>query len=53
VKQIIVDIPAIGDPIKLGVKRPDAAWGEVLSKVKKAHPRGSWDRQKIAPQAGR
>jgi putative FmdB family regulatory protein len=28
-----------GDPISLGIKRPDAGWGEVLAKVKQAHPR--------------
>jgi putative FmdB family regulatory protein len=44
---------ALGDPIRMGIKRPDSGWGDVLSKVKKAHPRGSWDHQKYNPTAGR
>ena len=53
VKQIIVSSFAIGDPIRLGIKRPDAAWGEVLSKVQKAHPRGNWANKKYVPSSGR
>jgi putative FmdB family regulatory protein len=44
---------AVGDPIRLGVKRPDAGWNDVLSKVKKAHPKGNWKNQKFSPTAGR
>ena len=44
---------AMGDPIRMGIKRPDAGWNDVLSRVKKAHPRGSWDHQKYNPTSGR
>lgn len=53
VEQVILSAPGIGDAIRLGIKKPDAGWNDVLSKVKKAHPRGSWDHQKFAPIAGR
>lgn len=49
----VLTAPAIGDAIRLGIKKPDSGWGDVLSKVKKAHPRGSWDHQKYVPTAGR
>jgi putative FmdB family regulatory protein len=42
----IIGATAIGDPIRLGVKRPDGGWNDVLSKVKEAHPRGNWDNKK-------
>ena len=44
---------SFGDPIKLGIKRPDAGWNEVLGKVKAAHPKGNWNNQKISPISGR
>ena len=44
---------AIGDPIRLGIKRPDAGWNDVLSRVKKAHPKGHWSDKKYSPTAGR
>lgn len=44
---------AIGDPIKLGVKRPDAGWNEVLTKIKSKHPKGNWNNQRLSPIAGR
>ncbi len=44
---------AIGDPIRLGIKRPDSGWGDVLSKVKAAHPKGNWNNQRIVPTGGR
>jgi putative FmdB family regulatory protein len=44
---------SIGDPIKLGITRPDAGWGDVLSKVKAAHPRGNWSNKKLSPLGGR
>jgi putative FmdB family regulatory protein len=53
VKQTITSAPALGDPIRMGIKKPDAAWGEVLSKVKKAHPKGHWDNKKYVPSSGR
>lgn len=39
-QQIIKTAPAIADPTRLGVKKPDANFRDVLKKVKKAH-RGS------------
>jgi putative FmdB family regulatory protein len=44
---------AMGDPIRMGIKRPDSGWGDVLNRVKKAHPKGSWDHQKYVPTSGR
>jgi len=45
--------PPIGDPMRLGVTRPDAGWGEVLGKIKAAHPKGNWNNQKASPLSGR
>jgi hypothetical protein len=44
---------AFGDPIRMGIKRPDSGFGEVLGKIKKAHPRGNWNNKKFNPIAGR
>ena len=44
---------AIGDPIRLGVKKPDAGWNDVLQKVKSAHPGGNWNNKKYSAIAGR
>lgn len=41
VEQRIVKAPAIGDPVRLGVRKVDNGFKEVLSKVNQAHPRGS------------
>jgi putative FmdB family regulatory protein len=49
----IIGAPAIGDPIRLGINRPNSGWGDVLSKVKAAHPKGNWSNQKFSPIAGR
>jgi putative FmdB family regulatory protein len=43
---------ALGDPIRMGVKRPDGGWGDVLKKVKSAHPKGNWGNQKFSPLSG-
>ena len=43
---------AIGDSMRLGIKRPDAGMNEVLSRIKQAHPRGNWDNQKYVPRSG-
>lgn len=40
---------SIGDPIKLGIKRPDQGWNEVLGKVKQAHPKGNWSNSRFSP----
>lgn len=53
VEQVLTSAPGLGDPIRLGIKKPDSAWGDVLSKVKKAHPKGHWDHKKYQPTAGR
>jgi putative FmdB family regulatory protein len=47
-----ITAPSIGDPIRLGIKRPDAGWNDVLKKVKDAHPRGM-AQSKFSPSAGR
>lgn len=44
---------ALGDPIKMGLKRPDSGFGEVLSKIKQAHPKGNWGNKKFSPLGGR
>jgi hypothetical protein len=31
----------IADPTRLGIKKPDSGFRDVLDKVKKAHPRGN------------
>lgn len=32
---------ALGDPIRLGITRPDSGFGEVMDRIKKSHPRSS------------
>lgn len=44
---------ALGDPVTMGHKRPDAGFGEVLSKIKQAHPGGHWKNKKFTPLSGR
>lgn len=39
-KQLIKTAPAIGDPTRLGLRKPDSGFRDVLKKAKKAH-RGS------------
>ena len=39
-QQLIKTAPAIADPTRLGIKKPDSGFRDVLKKVKKAH-RGS------------
>lgn len=39
VKQYIPSSPSVIDPVRLGIRRPDAGFKEVVSKIKKAHPR--------------
>ena len=31
----------LGDPVRLGLRKPDAGFREVLQKAKAAHPRGN------------
>lgn len=36
-QQIITEAPAIGDPVRLGLRKPDANFRDVLKKAKAAH----------------
>lgn len=38
---ILLGPPGIGDPVRLGVRKPDQGFREVLQKAKAAHPRGN------------
>lgn len=38
-KQVIRSVN-IADPTRLGMKKPDSGFRDVLKKIKKAHPRG-------------
>jgi putative FmdB family regulatory protein len=39
---------SLGDPVRLGVKRPDAGFTEVLSKIKQAHPKHNMGNSKFS-----
>tara|TARA_Y100000310_G_scaffold183289_1_gene183414 strand:- start:1407 stop:1646 length:240 start_codon:yes stop_codon:yes gene_type:complete len=39
-EQLIVKPPVIGDPIRLGIRKPDSGFRDVLKEVKKKHPLG-------------
>ncbi len=39
-KQVIHSPPAIGDPIRLGLKKPDSSFRDLLKEIKKRHSRG-------------
>lgn len=38
--QIISRAPSLGDSVKLGIRKPDQGFRDVLREIKKAHPRG-------------
>lgn len=38
--QILTKSPSLGDPIRLGLKKPDGGFRDVLREIKKHHPRG-------------
>jgi len=40
-ESILLGAPLLGDPIRLGLKKPDQGFREVLAKAKEAHPRGN------------
>ena len=40
-ESVILGAPSIGDPVRLGVRKPDQGFREVLQKAKAAHPRGN------------
>ena len=39
-ESVILGAPIIGDPIRLGIRKPDQGFREVLAKAKAAHPKG-------------
>jgi putative FmdB family regulatory protein len=39
VEQYIPSAPPVIDPVRLGVRKPDSGFREVMSKIKAAHPR--------------
>lgn len=40
-ESILLSAPGLGDPVRLGVRKPDQGFREVLQKAKAAHPRGN------------
>ena len=40
-ESVLLGAPSIGDPIRLGIRKPDNGFREVLAKAKEAHPRGN------------
>ena len=40
-ESVLLGAPSIGDPIRLGIRKPDDGFREVLAKAKEAHPRGN------------
>jgi hypothetical protein len=40
-KQFLKGAPGIGDSIRLGLRKPDQGFREVLSKAKENHPKGN------------
>jgi putative FmdB family regulatory protein len=36
---LVIGAPAVCDPVKIGTKKTDKGWKEVLDKVRKANPR--------------
>lgn len=40
-ESVILGAPSIGDPVRLGIRKPDQGFREVLQKAKAAHPRGN------------
>lgn len=40
VNQQIVSAPSLGDPVRLGLKKPDSGFRDRLKEIKKAHSRG-------------
>jgi hypothetical protein len=40
-ESILLGAPSLGDPVRLGLRKPDNGFREVLAKAKEAHPRGN------------
>jgi hypothetical protein len=38
---VILGAPSLGDPVRLGLRKPDQGFREVLQKAKAAHPLGN------------
>lgn len=34
------EAPSVGDPVRLGLRKPDAGFRDRLKEIQKAHPRG-------------
>jgi putative FmdB family regulatory protein len=41
IEQYIGSAPAACDPVRIGVRKPDSGFKEVISKIKRAHPRNT------------
>jgi len=39
-ESVLLGAPSLGDPVRLGLKKPDNGFREVLAKAKEAHPKG-------------
>jgi hypothetical protein len=37
--ELVVGAPSVCDSVRIGVRKPDKGWQEVMAKVKQAHPR--------------
>lgn len=40
IEQVFLSPPQIGDPIRLGLRKPDSGFRDVLKTIKSHHPRG-------------
>ena len=40
-QQFLKGAPGLGDSIRMGLRKPDQGFREVLSKAKEAHPKGN------------
>ncbi len=41
IEQYLPSSPALCDPVRIGVRKPDSGFKEVISKIKRAHPRNN------------
>ena len=42
--QLLISAPSIGDPVRLGITKPNAEFKDVMQKIKTGHPLGSFER---------
>lgn len=40
IQQIFTKAPSLGDPVRLGIRKPEQGFRDVLREIKKSHPRG-------------